>query len=264
MKRCLMLFSVLLAIVLQGCEEMVEYSPYDVRVRVTNVNKKNISEIADLEAVQSRTDTFTFAVISDPHTFYADLANAVSSINANSDILFTVVTGDVTDAGLFKEYDWEYHHISKLKQPFVTLIGNHDYLSNGKEIYKKMYGPSNFSFVYQGTKFVLFDDVVWEHGNSRPNFEWLAEELNGEEEYNHQLVFAHIPPGNDQLEGDYTKTFEEILENKVSLMFCGHNHNYEDNQKDGVRYIVVGSVSKRYYSLVTVTKDTVTTQKVNF
>jgi len=264
MNRYFTLFSILLVMILQGCEEMVEYSPYDVRVRVTNVNQDNINKIATFEEGLSRTDTFTFAVISDPHTYYADLADAVSSINANESVLFTVVTGDITDAGLFKEFDWEYRHVAKLKNPFVTVIGNHDYLSNGHEIFKKMYGVTNFSFVFKGTKFVLFDDIVWENGNSRPNFEWLSEQLNGDTTYNHQLVFAHVPPGNDQLAGDYTRTFEEILKHKLSLMFCGHNHNYEDNQMDGFRYVVVGSVSMRYYSVVTVTKDTVITRKVNF
>jgi len=264
MKRCFTLFTLLVVLVLQSCEDMVEYSPYDVRVRITDVNASNISKIRALDGISTRNGTFTFAVIADPHTFYADLSDAVSSINANSAILFTVVNGDLTDAGLFREFDWEYHHVSKLKSPFVSVIGNHDYLSNGKEIFEKMYGPSNFSFEFQGTKFVFFDDIVWENDNSRPQFEWLAEQLSNEDAYNHQIVCAHINPGNDQLAGEYDTTFRNTLKNKASLVFCGHNHNYEDNQMDGFRYIVVGSVSKRYYSLVTVTPDTVVTRKINF
>lgn len=264
MKKYFTLCALLLALILQSCEDFVEYSPYDVRVRVTGVNNTKITEIKALEAAASVRDSFTFAVISDPHTFYSDLADAVSSINANSDVLFTVVTGDVTDAGLFKEFDWEYHHISKLKSPFVTVIGNHDYLSNGKKIFTRMYGSTNFSFDFQGTKFVFFDDIVWENGNSRPNFEWLNDELANSSSFDHLLLFAHIPPGNDQLAGEKSDTFQSLLKNRVDLAFFGHNHNYEDNQMDGYRYIVVGSVSKRYYSLVTVTADTVVTKKVSF
>ena len=264
MKRYFTLFTLLSVVIFQSCEDMVEYSPYDVRVRVTNVNADNIRTIKAGAGISSRSDTFTFAVISDPHTFYADLADAVSSINANRNIQFTVVNGDVTDAGLFKEFDWEYYQVSRLKNPFVTVIGNHDYLSNGKKIFQKMYGASNFSFEFKGTKMVFFDNIVWENDNSRPNFEWLSEQLDSAANYNHQLVFAHIPPGNDQLEGEYDTAFRKGLTDRISLMFCGHNHNYEDNQMDGFRYIVVGSVSKRYYSLVTVTADTVVTKRMNF
>ena len=264
MKRHFTLITLLAVLVFQSCEELIEYSPYDVRVRVTNVNADNIRMIKAGVEISSRSDTFTFAVISDPHTFYADLADAVSSINANRNILFTVVTGDVTDAGLFKEFDWEYYQASRLKNPFLTIIGNHDYLSNGKKIFQKMYGVSNFNFEFKGTKMVFFDDIVWENGNNRPNFEWLSEQLDSAANYNHQLVFAHIPPGNDQLEGEYDGTFRKGLKDRISLMFCGHNHNYEDNQMDGFRYIVVGSVSKRCYSLVTVTADTVVTKRINF
>ncbi len=264
MKRYFTPIALLGVLSFQSCEDLVEYSPYDVRVRVTNVNADNIRKIVATDLVLNRNDTFTFAVISDPHTFYADLADAVSSINANKQVQFTVVDGDVTDAGLFKEFDWEYRQISKLKTPFVTVVGNHDYLSNGKEIFHKMYGPSNFSFEFHGTKLVFFDDIVWENGNRRPNFEWLSDELNDSIAHNHQLFFAHIPSGSDQLAGENDTVFQSTLKGKVDLAFFGHHHNYDDNQMDGYRYIVVGSVSRRYYSLVTVTADTVVTRKVNF
>ncbi len=260
-KKALVLVVLLGALFLSGCEDWVEYSPYEVRVRVTNVNPDAITKIK-----QAETDSvpFVFAVISDPHTYYSDLADAVASINKNPNVLFTVVCGDITEAGLFKEFDWEHHTISKLNRPFITVIGNHDYLSNGKLIYNKMYGPSNFFFGYRNTQLVFFDDVVWENNNSSPNFTWLSEVLNNGETYDHRILFAHIPPGNDQLKGAYDSTFCAVLKNRISIGFFGHNHSYEDQQADGFHYIVVGSVSKRYYTVVTVEPDTLKMEEVKF
>ncbi|HUX52890.1 MAG TPA: metallophosphoesterase [Williamwhitmania sp.] len=246
---------------LSGCDGLVEYSPYEVRVRVTNVNPDAIGAIT---LAENDSVPFVFAVISDPHSYYSDLADAVSSINKNSSVLFTVVCGDVTDAGLFKEFDWEHQIISKLKVPFVTVIGNHDCLSNGKLIYDKMYGPTNFSFSYRHTQLVFFDDVVWENNNATPNFTWLSETLNDGGTYTHRILFAHIPPGNDQLQGADDSTFRAVLKDRIDIGFFGHNHDYECKQADGFRYVVVGSVCKRYYTIVTVEKDTIKTEEVEF
>jgi Predicted phosphohydrolases len=257
----LILVSLTIVLFVFGCDDLIEYSPYDVRVRVTNVNPDAIQAIT---VAENDSVPFVFAVISDPHTYYSDLADAVSSINKNPELLFTVVCGDITDEGLFKEFDWEYNVISKMNIPFISVIGNHDYLSNGKLIYNKMYGPTNFSFEYRNTKLVFFDDVVWENNNATPDFSWLSETLNNGDAYAHQLFFSHIPPGNDQLEGFRDSTFRSVLKNKVDLSFFGHNHNYENVQADGFRYIVVGSVCKRYYTVVTVEADTVVTKEVDF
>ena len=50
--------------------------------------------------------------------------------------------------------------MSKLRFLYVAIIGNHDHLESGEEIFRRMYGELNFSFVYGSVKFVVFNNNV--------------------------------------------------------------------------------------------------------
>ena len=63
--------------------------------------------------------------------------------------------------------------MKNLNKPYLTVIGNHDYLSNGEVIYKQMFGDYNYSFEFNKNKFILFDDIIIE-SNNNPDFNWLS------------------------------------------------------------------------------------------
>ncbi len=134
---------VLVLLVLCSCSKLTQYSPYDANTEHSNVNSQNIAKIL---SKQQPGDSLVFIAISDTHTDYSDLRAAVTTINEMEGISFVLVCGDITDWGLFNEFDDYYHLISRLNIPFITQIGNHDYLSNGKLIFNKMFGPTNFYF----------------------------------------------------------------------------------------------------------------------
>ena len=137
-----------------------DYSPYEVpqlKQSETNLNSKNIEKILNSTDVESQ--GFNFAVVSDSHIEYSNLKDFVNDVNMDKDIRFVVHLGDMTDAGLSKEYIWTNEIMTALKAPYVMVVGNHDYISNGGLIYEKMFGVSSFSFSYNNTKFVFFDDI---------------------------------------------------------------------------------------------------------
>ena len=144
---------------LSSCGNLIDYSPYDTDVKITNLNAENISKI---EAAPQPEVSLLIVVISDTHAIHTKLQTAIRFINQMQGISFVVINGDITNWGLAKEYKDFHQDITQLKIPFITVIGNHDYLSNGGNIFKRMFGQVNFSFHAGNHKVVVFDNVVWE------------------------------------------------------------------------------------------------------
>lgn len=225
-----------------SCNKLTHYSPYDANTEHSNVNAINISKITGMQWFG---DSITFIVLSDTHTAYSDLRAAVATINQMEEISFVVVCGDVTNLGLYKEFDDYYHLIRRLNIPFVTLIGNHDYLSNGKLIFNKMFGPTNFYFDIGNYRMAVFDNIVWENGNREPDFDWFRQTLTTPEGMT-SLACYHISPWDSQLENGYTDKMKEIIESSpVILNIFGHGHDYREEEINNRRYLMVPDITMR-------------------
>ena len=239
-----------LLLILLACEHPFEFSVYEANVKKSqqNTTAKNLKL---LEEVTINSTEFKFAFLSDVHFFYDQLGTMIADINKRDDIKFVLVGGDISDQALLREYEIFYDIMSKLKKPYFTVIGNHDYNVNGEIIYKKMFGDYNYSFEFNNNKFVLFDDVVWESGKDL-DFNWLSSELENNESFNQVFVIAHIPPNGDQfneeLEQQYRAT---MLAHKVPLSIHGHTHSYEYEEGE-VSYFTVPAVKEKAYGIVSV------------
>jgi 3',5'-cyclic AMP phosphodiesterase CpdA len=249
---------------LTACDLNFEYSQYDVDVphRYRHLTKRNIDKLAQMNQNKNK---FKFAFITDTHTFYNELEDAIPSINAQKDIDFVLHGGDLTLSALNKEFIWFNEIMDDLDYPFLTVIGNHDFLSNGEQIYNLSFGPNNYTFTYCGCKFVMFDNTVWERKNTLPDFDWLDKNLSKDDA---KLVIpvSHIPPWNSQFKENETKLFNGILEkNKIKLSIHGHTHSYYRGKKfDNVDYLVGGDIADKTYQIVTVENDQYSIENINF
>jgi 3',5'-cyclic-AMP phosphodiesterase len=243
-----------------SCNGLIEYSPYDSNISTHNYNETNVDVISN---TQLDNDTLKFALISDSHDYYDDLSDAIDKINSQDNLLFVLVCGDVTNTGLSQEYEWYLDIIDNSKYPVITVIGNHDYLSNGSIIYQRLFGSSNTSFTYGSYKFILFDDIVWENNNAAPDFDWLATELSDTTRYN--IVATHIPPWTDQLEGDNNLLFTQTVrpENTI-LCLHGHEHAFEELTYNGIYTIVSGTVKDRGYNVISLVGNKTYLERINF
>lgn len=147
---------------------------------------------------------------------------------------FIVVTGDLTNEGLMKEYEECKKLLTKFNaKKIVSISGNHDYRNTGYLLFKK-YFP--FETVNE-----LSDEVVLVTlGTARPDRNegevgyrqnlWLERTMK---KYNdkikilamHHHLVAIPDTGSDQLTvvdaGDVLRT---ILDTGVDLVLCGHKH----------------------------------------
>ena len=162
---------------LQACDKF-EYSPYEIRLRDNErqLNKKNIERILEQNITEDA--TITFALISDTQGYYEDTETIVNYLNNLEGVQFVLHNGDITDFGLLKEFRLINDRLGKLKTPLVTVIGNHDAVNNGAQLYKEMYGPYNFSFVAGHSKFIFINTNNWEFNGAAPDvsFERISTE----------------------------------------------------------------------------------------
>jgi len=253
------LFSILVGFILMGCEKIFQYSPYDADVSDFNLNVKNIQKIAPVNSG----DTLFFVALADVHSWYDELQDATQKINHLKKVSFVVVCGDITDEGLAKEFEWYNRVMKNLKTPYITIIGNHDYRSNGSVVYKKMFGSTNFTFNIGNYHFIGFDDVVWENNNTPPDFNWLNSNLLDTTSV-FEVVFAHIPPWTDQLDLDTTE-LTALLTKKPNhvLAVHGHLHGYSYNYFQ-VHHIITGCVKDREMSLIGIHDTTFTLKRLKF
>ncbi|MCA1744479.1 MAG: metallophosphoesterase, partial [Bacteroidales bacterium] len=147
-RRIIQCFSIAGMIFLGACEHLIEYSPYKAGVKVSD-SDLNLKAIDSIQ--QNGTDhfaPFSLGIFGDTHTYYDDFEKQVRYFNRKDDIDFVVHMGDLTLSGIYREFMWFRDISSRLNHPLLTIIGNHDYLSNGEFLYQEMFGPLNYTMVY--------------------------------------------------------------------------------------------------------------------
>lgn len=243
-----------LALLLVGCQ--VEYHPYDTRIEgETGIN---LSHIAQIEAICAEKNELRFAVISDSQRWYDELAATVEALNRRDDLDFILHTGDLSDFGMRVEFERQRDILNRLKVPYVVLLGNHDCLATGEDIYRKMFGPFNFCFTAGKVRFVCLNtnSLEFDHTVSVPNLAYMEDAVrNFPEVCDKSVVVMHASPDSEQFDKGLANAFHRHIAAMPGIQCCihGHGHGYRINDlfEDGINYIMCPQVEKRAYLLFT-------------
>lgn len=257
MKKKNLSLTLVLALLGGGCE-MIDYHPYDVHIKgEIDINAKNIRRI---EAACHKKDTIRFAAMGDTQRWYDETKSFVKDLNKRNDVDFVIHGGDMADFGLTNEFMWQRDIMNGLNVPYVAIIGNHDCLGTGEEVYKKIFGAVNFSFIAGGVKFICLNTNALEYDYSKPvpDFSFIEDQLaDREEEYNRTVVAMHAQPFSDVFNNNVAKVFQHYIKSYPNLQFClaahNHNHGATDLFNDSVLYYRSASINKRNYLLFTIT-----------
>jgi outer membrane protein assembly factor BamB len=101
-----------------------------------------------------------FAWLSDTHVGSErggpDLKASVDDINRQTGIAFVLVTGDVTDMGLYANFRAAKDILDRLEVPYHILPGNHDtkWSESGGSDFRRLWGDDRFAFESGGFRFV--------------------------------------------------------------------------------------------------------------
>lgn len=257
---------------LNSCEKF-EYSPHEVLLRD---GEKNLNQVYT-ERIQALGlqpgDTIRIALMADTQRFYDETEEAVDAINTRSGqkgkrIHFVIHGGDITDFGMMDEFRWIHERLQKLKMPYLSVIGNHDCVGNGKVIFEKMYGPHDFNVTFARNRFVFLNTNSLEYEkNIPPNLANLQKGLEDVQNYDNAFVISHVPPFDPDFDRSKEPAFAGLIRQyQVKYSIHGHQHSHKLQRPygDGQNYLVIGSVEKRYYVVMTIVGRQVSWELVSF
>lgn len=252
---------------LQGCDS-IEYSPnqsFDAE-SPKDINKKNLQRLAETPG----DDTLRFVLTGDSQREYRYSEKLVDTINKIPGVDFVLLDGDISDFGLLQEMEWVHAIFAKLKVPYLGVIGNHDLVANGEAAFKKMYGELNYSFIYQGVKFVCHNTNSRESSFSGnvPDLNWLKNEMAPEAGVDAYISVAHVPPYPGDFDPALVEDYINVVNgspNTLAALFA-HTHtagvSYFHDQN--IPYIVTNAIENREFVLVEIVKGKLTYKNVEY
>jgi 3',5'-cyclic AMP phosphodiesterase CpdA len=233
------------------------YSPWETEIDCRDYYQDNLQRLTQIEADTPGQLAFGVALLTDLHNQLSDTETAVERINQRDDIDFALILGDMTDQGLSVEYEWACKALSDLKVPRFYVIGNHDSISFGKEIFRENFAPFDYAFTYKEVKFILYNDNVYEFPDA-PDYAFLENEAVVQPgEVRRQTVgVSHIPPNTSIHTEEEAATLRQFLfDHNFNLTLHGHHNEYYWLDEFGNPHYITSNVEGGKYGILFVAED---------
>ena len=265
--RLIILF---LSVTLLTSCEYFEYHPYDIPHRNSGYHKINDRNMERIAALNQEKDTIRFAFMGDTQRFYDETEKFVKHLNRRTDVDFVIHGGDITDFGMTKEYKWVHDIMKKLTVPYVAIVGNHDLVGHGKEVYDDIYGDFNFSFIFRKTRFIMLNTnaLEFDYSTPVPDFDYMLKFVTDTAGVDQTIVAMHATPYGEQFNNNSIMMFNYIIERYKNPLFCLHTHSHRlmvnDFFNNGIIYYGCDAMEGRSYMLFTVTKGSYEYEVISF
>ena len=173
-----------------------------------------------------------------------------------------------------KEYEWTVNILSKLDIPYVGLIGNHDVIGNGDQVFNKIVRGRKL-FLYRPGRQNSFASIPMRSNTTTPTLSLISVFLKEELQRQYPALQPHdrrhactSPEANSSITNVKKTYFQLYIREFPSLLFCLNAHNHqlqvEDLFDDGIIYYGCSNIAKRNYLLFTLTPDGYTYEIINF
>ena len=193
---------------------------------------------------------FTFAVCGDSRGGEAIYRRILEGVQKDG-CAFLIHTGDLVNSGTEAQFKEFARLMSDFKLPFYPVPGNHDNPDGHLTAYLKYSGApaAHYAFDYGSVHFSLIDTSSGDA--SAEELAWLAKDLEATKQPV-KVVVLHHPPfdpaGTDHIMRHGNKEFMELMAQKgVKLVLAGHIHSYDEQVRDGVRYVITGGAGAPLY-----------------
>lgn len=223
-------------------------SPYSDQI-LRHERELNLHALERLGDIESDSGVIRFAVFSDSHQNYKELDKIIVQINKTENLDFVVNLGDFTNSGYNLEYDQFLDSYVLLRNPAFSVIGNHDSIGAGVELFKRVFGPSNFYFESTSKRFIFFQSSNLE---DMENFspQWLIETV--ESSTKPVIIFTHAHlQDKERYTGEVEQIFKRVIQHSnTQLIMNGHNHVYEFRKDSGTLLLQCGRAEGAQWLLI--------------
>ena len=151
------------------------------------------------------------------------------------------------------------------------LLGNHDCLATGLDVFRKIFGTEDFAFTAGNVRFLCLNTnaLEFDYSSAVPNIQFIRDEGDHVPEGVEKTVVAmHAGPFSEQFNNNIAEYFHYYLKEMPDLQFCvyGHGHNVSVDEffDDGIKYYECSCAKDRSYLFFTLNSNGYTYEVVNF
>lgn len=201
--------------------------------------------------------TFTFAAINDLHVLDAKstaiVNRAAGQINANKEVAFTMVIGDLGTDGAVQEMGLAKKSLDTLERPYFCVPGNHDVAMSRENIYanyEREFGNkewreedvARWAFIGLDTCNGTASDVTI----PEDRMEWLRRQLDQIGKQRPIALIAHHP-FNPNTKAYRVRNAEDVLGlfegHNLKLVASGHFHGNQTEERNGILFTTTACCS---------------------
>ncbi|UEG51508.1 PQQ-binding-like beta-propeller repeat protein [Mucilaginibacter daejeonensis] len=201
---------------------------------------------AMLISIAAFSQSFKFAFVTDTHignpTAPDDLRRTVKDINANKDLKFVVITGDITEFGSDNELKLAKQVLDSLDVKYYIIPGNHDsnWSESGSNTFKRVFGAETFAFDHNGYRFCATSsgpNMRMGPGQiPRENVVWLDSVVKATPQKLPLIFLNHYP--QDSALNNWYNIIDRLKTRNIQLILCGHGHANHKLNFEGIPAIM--------------------------
>lgn len=190
-------------------------------------------------------EPFTFAQITDIHINSNDpkpleyLKRSIADINANPDIEFVLVTGDLADNGDNASLDILANELKTLNKKYYVITGNHEttWSESGMAKFGQLFGSERMEFTHKGILFLGFTTgpfIKMALGHVAPqDLSWVGNEVRTKGKGKQVFIVTHYPLLKGDVDNWYQAT-DSLRRLNVKVLIGGHYHQNKAFSYDGI------------------------------
>ncbi|SUI97404.1 Lipoprotein yfgL precursor [Sphingobacterium spiritivorum] len=177
--------------------------------------------------------SFRFAHVTDTHVGGAtgadDLRRTVKDLNAQQQLDFVILSGDITEFGADAELRLAKQILDSLQLPWYVIPGNHDgnWSENGANTFRTVFGGETFFFRHKGYMFMGTNsgpNMRMSPGQiPRENLVWMDSVFKANPDAQTPLIYINHYPQDSSL-NNWFEAIDRVKKRNVQLAFCGHGH----------------------------------------
>ncbi|OAQ39832.1 metallophosphoesterase [Pedobacter psychrophilus] len=245
-----------------------EYSPNQAfdKDSPVDLNAKSLARLQNIE----NDDTVKFIVFGDPQKSANELDEFIAKVNTMKNVDFAILAGDISEFGLLQETKWVALELEQLKIPHFAVIGNHDLLAKGDAVFKRMFGELNYSFAYDGVKFICHNTNGREYkfNGLVPDINWLQQELKPQTGVESYVAISHIRPFSPDFDTNLDIPYTDVFnaQPKFLASFHAHDHGYGEffPNNSRVPFVVTTNIGNKGFILATIVNNKISYERINY